>query len=101
MRLLNIETLRFQNFYDKYIPPYAILSHAWAHEPGQEEVSLPEFLKIRADRAVLSHNDYIKATEEDRKDYATSFEKLSGYRKILGFCNFVKGRQIFNVDRIR
>lgn len=32
MRLLNIYTLKFQEFFENEIPPYHILSHRWSRE---------------------------------------------------------------------
>lgn len=60
MRLLNIETLKFGEFYDENIPDYWILSHRWC----EKEVSYEEFLK-----------------PEDTDG--------PGYCKIVDFCNFV------------
>lgn len=41
MRLLNTETLEFEEFFDGLIPEYAILSHRW----GDREVSYKQFRK--------------------------------------------------------
>ncbi|KAF1970942.1 hypothetical protein BU23DRAFT_590811 [Bimuria novae-zelandiae CBS 107.79] len=35
MRLINVETLKLEEFFDDKIPPYAILSHTWG-DPGEE-----------------------------------------------------------------
>jgi hypothetical protein len=64
MRLLNIHTLELEDFTGREVPPYCILSHRW----GEDEVSYKEFRKG-------SKTDGV------------------GYRKILGFCEFVKGRR--------
>lgn len=32
MRLLNVSTLKLQQFFDDKVPPYAILSHTWDEE---------------------------------------------------------------------
>jgi hypothetical protein len=45
MRLLNVETLKLEPFYDRDIPPYAILSHTW----GDDEVT---FSEIESDTAI-------------------------------------------------
>ncbi|KAH8687933.1 heterokaryon incompatibility protein-domain-containing protein, partial [Tricladium varicosporioides] len=37
MRLVNVETLKLEEFFDDTIPPYAILSHTWGND--SEEVS--------------------------------------------------------------
>jgi hypothetical protein len=60
MRLLNLHTLKFKEFYDP-IPPYAILSHRW----GKRELTHQSFLRSRGRR-------------------------LERYDKILGFCAFAK-----------
>lgn len=60
MKLLNVLTLKFGEFYDLDIPPYYILSHRWSWD----EISYKEFIK-------------------DRKVGL-------GYWKILDFCDFVK-----------
>jgi hypothetical protein len=39
MRLINIKTLYFEEFFDDAIPPYAILSHTW----GLDEVTFQEW----------------------------------------------------------
>ncbi|KAL8688320.1 MAG: hypothetical protein Q9218_005744 [Villophora microphyllina] len=44
MRLLNIQSLQFQEFFDTNIPRYAILSHRW----GEDEVSYKQMRKGRA-----------------------------------------------------
>ena len=43
MRLLHTTELRFEEFFDDQIPPYAILSHRW----GPDEVSYQDFLAGR------------------------------------------------------
>ncbi|KAH5638069.1 hypothetical protein HBI82_224810 [Parastagonospora nodorum] len=39
MRLINTSNFRLEEFFDKYVPKYAILSHTW----GQDEVILAEY----------------------------------------------------------
>lgn len=41
MRLLNTQTLGFNEFFDSQIPPYAILSHRW----GEQEITFKEMRK--------------------------------------------------------
>ncbi|KAK3613287.1 hypothetical protein LTR56_027973 [Elasticomyces elasticus] len=57
MRLINIHTLEFAEFYDDQIPPYAILSHRWT----DDEITYADFRKGR------------------RKDSV-------GYEKVLRLC---------------
>ena len=63
MRLINVHTLKFGDFYDEQVPPYAILSHRW----GAQEISYKDFQKGR------------------NKDWL-------GYRKVLKFCGIVRER---------
>ncbi|PIB00933.1 Vegetative incompatibility protein HET-E-1 [Cercospora beticola] len=44
MRLLHVEELRFEEFFDENVPPYAIASHRW----GAEEVTLQDLQQNRA-----------------------------------------------------
>lgn len=39
MRLINVHTLKFQNFFDEQTPPYAVVSHRW----GEKELSFEEY----------------------------------------------------------
>jgi hypothetical protein len=39
MRLLNVRTRELEEFFEKRIPKYAILSHTW----GEDEVTFREF----------------------------------------------------------
>lgn len=65
MRLLHVDTLQLQEFYDDAIPDYAILSHTW----DLEEVTLQDlqsgryeemagFPKIRACCSVAMSHGY-------------------------------------------
>jgi hypothetical protein len=38
MRLINTTTIELNEFFDKHIPPYAILSHTW----GEDEVTFKD-----------------------------------------------------------
>ncbi|KAJ1323028.1 HET domain-containing protein [Microdochium nivale] len=64
MRLINVDTLRIEEFFEHQAPRYAILSHTW----GASEVSLQAF----------------EATY-DQPDSPT--RSSSGYRKIFRACN--------------
>ena len=61
MRLINIETLELEEYFEKRIPPYFILSHRW----GEKEVS---------------YKDYAKKRNLDGP----------GYQKIVNACKFAK-----------
>lgn len=60
MRLINVQDLKFEEFFEGQIPPYAILSHTWA----EEELSFDEWQR--------------------RKDV----KKKKGYSKIMKACEF-------------
>ncbi|KAK4548594.1 hypothetical protein LTR36_009504 [Oleoguttula mirabilis] len=64
MRLINLFSLEFEEFFDGQIPPYAILSHRW----NEREVTYKDFLKAK----VIDG---------------------SSYDKILGFCAFARERK--------
>jgi hypothetical protein len=46
MRLLNVKTMKLEEFFEKNIPAYAILSHTW----GEDEITFREFDPILAAR---------------------------------------------------
>lgn len=64
MRLIDTSTLRFEEFFDKPIPQYAILSHRW--QEGE-----------------TSYHDYLATA-------ATGSRRSCGYEKILQFCSLVR-----------
>ena len=72
MRLLNVNTLAFKEFFDQDIPPYGILSHRW----GEDEISHRDFRKGRGNGTL-------------------------GYRKIIDFCGFVHERRIFDFSALK
>jgi hypothetical protein len=63
MRLINIVTLKLEEFFDEEIPKYAILSHTW----GEEEV-----------------------TFQDITSAPSHYQSKAGYLKILGTCSQAK-----------
>jgi hypothetical protein len=69
MRLLNVHTLQLEDFTERYLPRYSILSHRW----GDDEVSHKEFRK-------------------------GSNKTSAGYRKIVDFCALVK-RSLVHIPR--
>ena len=66
MRLLNVETLEFNSFFDDAVPPYIILSHTW----GRDEVSYQVF----SERHLPKHQAFLRQS--------------AGYKKILEFCTY-------------
>ncbi|KAK4501870.1 hypothetical protein PRZ48_007679 [Zasmidium cellare] len=61
MRLINVHTLEFGEFFEIEAPPYAILSHRWS----TDEITYKDFLKGR------NHNS-------------------EGFRKVSEFCAFIR-----------
>jgi hypothetical protein len=61
MRLLNIYTLAFKEFFDRDVPPYGILSHRWTDDE-------------------IAYKDFIKGRNKHSK----------GYAKVMAFCEFVR-----------
>lgn len=68
MRLLNVNTLTFKQFFSQpEIPPYGILSHRWHTDE-------------------ISHKDFRKGRGRETQ----------GYQKIKHFCPFIRERRIFD-----
>ena len=65
MRLINVHTMKLEEFIEGNVPPYCILSHRW----GEDEVS---------------YKDYSKGRKTDGP----------GYRKICDFAKFVREREV-------
>ena len=75
MRLLHSTEWRFEDFFDSYVPPYAILSHRW----GKDEILYQELLlSIRESKTSgslsLSGNRFFKI-EQCRKQAARDHYK--------------------------
>ena len=66
MRLLKCKTLTFEDFVQREVPPYAILSHTW----GEQEVSLCDMLNEESGEGATS----------------TAASQLDGYGKIAATC---------------
>jgi hypothetical protein len=59
MRLLNVSTLQFQEFFDSEVPQYCILSHRWEGN----ETTYKDFLKGRDSpgyRKITAFCDFVK-----------------------------------------
>lgn len=70
MRLLNVKTFRLEEFFEKDIPKYAILSHTW----GAEEVTFKDFEAFSTARPSLSEADF---------DFTNTLPTIKqGWRKI-------------------
>lgn len=70
IRLLNTDTLSFEEFFDSKTPPYAILSHTW----GNEEMSLIEML----------NGDTVIPNKKQK----------AGHAKIMSFCRLAKSHDL-------
>ena len=89
MRLLNVHTLEFREFYDKYIPPYGILSHTWGK--AEDEVSYQDFLDLRKRRTSGLRSTLRRSRKQD----------CPGFKKIMSCCKIVRERKVFNFDNFR
>ncbi|KAK5108065.1 hypothetical protein LTR62_008839 [Meristemomyces frigidus] len=81
MRLLNTDTLDFEDFLGKP-PPYAILSHRWL----PREISLKTWRKVlqrHTERDVQTES----RSETESQSMAEREMRIESHKKILGFCN--------------
>lgn len=74
MRLINVRNHEFQEFFDKRIPPYAIVSHRW----GDSELSFKDFRRV----IEKGFEEFRRVTKKDE----------SGYTKIIGACDLARLR---------
>lgn len=66
MRLLNVKTKELQEFFEKSIPQYAILSHTWA----EDEVTFRDFEPITGPRRTsIKIDGCCTQAREDGYDY--------------------------------
>ncbi|KAK4569325.1 hypothetical protein LTR86_003087 [Recurvomyces mirabilis] len=65
MRLLNVSTLQFREFFDKDVPAYAILSHRWSEDE-------------------VTYKDFVRGGRTDS----------AGHRKVLECCELVRSRRV-------
>ncbi|KAF2171047.1 hypothetical protein M409DRAFT_35887 [Zasmidium cellare ATCC 36951] len=65
MRLINVHTLEFEDFFEAGLPKYAILSHRWT---GRE----------------ITYQDFVEGGKNDS----------AGYRKVVELCNFIRRHSI-------
>jgi hypothetical protein len=108
MRLLNVETMKMEEFFDEMVPPYAILSHRWSGE----EVSLQEWHRVEAlEDKIFSitrdpafgrarhPNDYLHDSLQKKYGrFATEkgmIASKSGYSKILSCCKLVRRQSLY------
>jgi hypothetical protein len=108
MRLLNVETMKMEEFFDEMVPPYAILSHRWSGE----EVSLQEWHRVEAlEDKIFSitrepafgraryPNDYLHDSLQKKYGrFATekgTITSKSGYSKIISCCKLVRSQGVY------
>ena len=107
MRLLNIETMRMEEFFDETVASYAILSHRW----GQEEVSLQEWNRVQEIearmRSITTHhafkaprheNDYYHESLREQyyelEEEKAAVKKKTGYSKIVSCVEMARNQKI-------
>jgi hypothetical protein len=73
MRLINVETLQFEDVSGKFVPPYAILSHTWT----ADEVTFEEMIKWQMS------NSSMQSVAEASSD----LPRKHGWQKILAACH--------------
>jgi hypothetical protein len=96
MRLLNVDTMKMEEFFDGTVPPYVILSHRW----GPEEVSFQEWNRVleledkihsitrqSAFHTARHANDYHH--EIQREKYRKLAEKKAAIRQKAGFSKIL------------
>lgn len=69
MRLINIQTLELEEFFESEIPPYAILSHRW----GSDELNFKEVLKKRVEPSKKGWKKLVNAAEIAAANYDLSY----------------------------
>ena len=82
MRLLHTTELRFQEFFNRDIPYYAVLSHRWE----EDEVSFQEMQFL-----LLSPEDRARVLTPALLNAETKV-RGKGYKKVLDFCKFAAFR---------
>ncbi|KAF4931234.1 Vegetative incompatibility protein HET-E-1 [Colletotrichum viniferum] len=94
MRLINVNTLELEEFFDENIPEYAILSHTW----GREEVSfqdlcwLHDYEKNRMTYASLE--TMISQIGQNMADKATKIRQRAGFDKIVQSARIAERRRL-------
>ncbi|OCK73797.1 HET-domain-containing protein, partial [Lepidopterella palustris CBS 459.81] len=84
MRLLNVDSLEVEEFFDENIPRYAILSHTW----GSEELSFQDWQTICRFNAFNARDDTGSWDfyADFHRNQIASLRRKSGYAKILKSC---------------
>ena len=106
MRLINVESMKMEEFFNEAVPPYAILSHRW----GSEEVSLQEWNRreeIEASMQRIAANDGMRAGRHEQSEHdcyrrilcdqyrelgeqKMAIEQKAGYAKIQSFVRLAR-----------
>jgi ankyrin repeat protein len=66
MRLINVETLKLEEFFDDAIPPYAILSHTWGND--NEEVSFRNVEEGKIEKSGIRPIKFEGCCKQAKKD---------------------------------
>lgn len=88
MRLINIHSLKLEEFFGRNIPPYYILSHTW----GNDEISFQEYIWLQAYAEKLAAGVIEEKPPKQRERLMAKDESLrrrSGYQKIIHFAQLV------------
>ncbi|OIW34304.1 hypothetical protein CONLIGDRAFT_626340 [Coniochaeta ligniaria NRRL 30616] len=87
MRLINVETMKMEEFYGSDIPLYLILSHTWT----AEEISFQDYMWLLNHEEEVAEGIIDELPPKQRARVIAKAEALcqrSGYKKVL---SFVKG----------
>jgi hypothetical protein len=114
MRLLNVETMKMEEFFDETVPPYAILSHRW----GAEEVSFQEWNRVleledkihsitrqSAFNTARHANDYYHEIQREKyrklAEKKIAIRRKAGFSKILSCAELVRKQEILIGRKLR
>jgi hypothetical protein len=88
MRLINIHSLKLEEFFGRSIPPYHILSHTW----GDDEISFQEYKWLQTYNEKVAAGIIEEKPPKQRERLKAKDELLrrrSGYQKIVHFAQLV------------
>ncbi|OHE91069.1 hypothetical protein CORC01_13625 [Colletotrichum orchidophilum] len=90
MRLINVDTLQLEEFFDGNMPEYAILSHTW----GKEEVSFRDLCWLHEyegnREAFASLEGLMASATMNSEDKAQKLRRRSGFDKIMQSAHLAK-----------
>ncbi|KAE9365545.1 hypothetical protein N431DRAFT_431000 [Stipitochalara longipes BDJ] len=112
MRLLNIKTMKMEEFLGETVPPYVILSHRWGSEEvslqererlGEIEVKLHTITTHRAFEAPRHENDYYHESLRDQyselEEEKATIKQKTGYSKIISCAELARSQKISSRSR--